>query len=299
MVAVTGATGFIGRHVVAALRRVGHPVRALVRPGRAIPDAAGVEIIPGTLADPAALERLLGGAGVLVNCAGSVRGAVRADFATVNEHLLVALLRGAGQAGVRVVHLSSLAARVPALSDYASSKAAGEALIAASGLRYTVLRPCAVYGPGDVELRPLLQGLHRGLALVPGVAGGRFSLLYVEDLAEAACRAVDSPPTGTCHELDDGAPQGHDWPGVAAAMARVTGHAVRAVRVPAALLRAAGVVGAGGARVLGRAPMLTPGKVRELLHPDWVVRDHSLTDAIGWQARVGLDEGLRRTFAAR
>lgn len=295
---MTGATGFIGRHVVAALRGAGRPVRALVRPGRTPPPAQGVEPISGTLADRAALERLLDGAAVLVNCAGSVRGASRADFAAVNEDLLAGLLRAAADAGVRLVHLSSLAAREPALSDYAASKAAGEALIAASGLGHTILRPCAVYGPGDVELRPLLHALARGFALVPGAPGGRFSLLYVEDLAGAVRLAVEHAPTGACHELDDATPGGHDWPGVAAAVARVTGRRVRVARIPPALLRVAAAVNAAGARALGRAPMLTPGKARELLHPDWVVRDRSLAAATGWCARVDLDDGLRRTFAA-
>lgn len=299
---MTGATGFIGRHVVAALRGAGRPVRALVRAGRPSPSVPGVEVISGTLADAAALDRLLDGAAVLVNCAGSVRGATRADFAMVNEHLLAELLRAAERAGVRLVHLSSLAAREPALSDYAASKAAGEALIVASGVGHTILRPCAVYGPGDVELRPLLQALRRGFALVPGAAGGRFSLLYVEDLAQAVCRAVEHPPTGACHELDDAsadaAALGHDWPGVAGAVARITGRRVRVVRIPPRLVRVAAAVNAAGARALGRAPMLTAGKARELAHPDWVVRDRSFTAATGWSPRVGLDEGLRRTFAA-
>jgi 2-alkyl-3-oxoalkanoate reductase len=295
-VAVTGATGFIGRHVVAALRAAGHPVRVLVRAGRAVPP--GTSAVTGALDDQAALARLLEGAQTAVNCAGAVRGATRADFAAVNEAPLAALLDAARARGAALVHLSSLAAREAALSDYAASKAAGEALIAAAGVPATVLRPSAVYGPGERELRPLLDAMRRGLALVPGPVHARFSLLYVEDLAAAVCRAVEGPPTGGVHELDDGMAQGYDWPALARAMTAVTGRRVRVLHLPARALRAAAAANLRLARATRRAPMLTPGKARELRHPDWVVRERSFCALTAWRPQVGLEAGLARTLAA-
>lgn len=295
-VAVTGGTGFLGGHVVRALHAAGWSVRVLVRPGRAPPTPA--HGVPGTLDDATALARLLDGAQVLVHCAGAVRGTTRSDFAAVNETGVAAVLIAARAVGARLVHLSSLAAREPTLSHYAASKAAGEALVAASRVPHTTLRPPAVYGPGDVELRPLLAALRRGLALVPGPLHARFALLYAEDLAAAVVAAAASPATGAYHELHDGHPDGHDWPDLAAAVARLTGRRARLLALPGPLLSTLAQANAGLARCTGRAPMLTPGKARELRHPDWTVRDHSFTDATGWRPRVALDEGLRRTFAA-
>nr|MCU0935663.1 NAD(P)-dependent oxidoreductase [Gammaproteobacteria bacterium] len=185
VLAVTGATGFIGGAVTRRFATSGWRVKALVRvPSRAAGlTALGVETVPGDLSQPDALAALVGGAAAVVHCAGAVRGISGADFRAANVdgvgHLARAVSRVAP--AVPVVLLSSLAAREPHLSPYAASKRAGEEAFAEAGggLQWVALRPPAVYGPGDREMRPLLQALMRGLAPAPGGAGGRFSLLYV------------------------------------------------------------------------------------------------------------------------
>jgi nucleoside-diphosphate-sugar epimerase len=303
LVALTGATGFIGGAVARRLLTSGWRVRALVRSpaGRATLPSA-VETVPGSLEDLGSLRRLVREARTVIHCAGAVRGAGRRDFEDVNVHGVARLARAATEevpAG-RVILVSSLAARRPELSPYAASKRAGERALVAAATEAVVLRPPAVYGPGDRELRPLLACMARGVAPVLGERSGRFSLLFVDDLAEAIARVLEvGGLAGGIFELHDGRPGGYTWDDVRAAVAQWRGAPVRRLTIPVVALRAVAGVNAVWARAGGGPPMLTPGKVRELRHPDWVCDNAALTAATGWAPAVGLDEGLRRTLGGR
>jgi len=200
--------------------------------------------------------------------------------------------------------MSSLAARMPELSHYAGSKWRGECAVkaASENLRWTVLRPPAVFGPGDRELRPLFRGIASGFALVPAGMAGRFSLLHVDDLATAVLRwlAADTG-YGETFELDDGRPGGYDWDTVVSVAGRAlrAGRPVRRVPVPVSLLGLAALANLGAARLLGYAPMLTPGKVREITHPDWLCDSHAFALATGWRPAIGLEPGLALAYGAR
>ncbi len=297
-VALTGATGFIGRTLVRRLQSAGLNVRALVRPTSDVTLLpAGVERVVGGLDDAQSLGRLVRGARAVVHCAGVVRGAGARDFDPVNVAGVARLARAtlAERPAPPIVHLSSLAARHPELSPYAASKRGGEqALLAAPA--WTVLRPPVVYGPGDRELLPLLRWMARGIAPMVGSPQGRFSLLYVDDLAEAVARLVLMGGTGRVFELDDGRPSGYAMDDLVVAAERYRGRAVVRVSVPAGLLGGLSRLNVLGARIRGRAPMLTPGKVREIFHPEWICDNAPLAEATGWRPRIRLDEGLRRTL---
>src|SRR3546814_10919051 len=91
------------------------------------------------------------------------------------------MIDAARKAGLRrFIHISSLEAREPELSAYGWSKAKSERLVAASGLEWTIIRPPAVYGPGDRETLELLRMARRGFVALP--TPGRFSVIQVEDL---------------------------------------------------------------------------------------------------------------------
>jgi 2-alkyl-3-oxoalkanoate reductase len=302
LVAVTGATGFIGRAVVRRLATLGWQVRALARPASA-PRLAGlpVELVRGDLEDVAALTRLVSGAEAVVHCAGAIRGLTTAGFRRVNVDglgRLVGAIRSAG-AQARLLAVSSLAAAEPQLSPYAASKREAEALLAGvSDVTWTIVRPPAVYGPDDEALRPLWQVLRLGILPVLGPPDARFSLLYVDDLADAVARLVRSPDhAGRTFELHDGRVGGYGWPDVLEAARRWSGRDVRAVRIPPAALMALAVVLVAAPGPRRRRPLLTPGKVRELLHGHWVCDNAGLTGATGWTPCIGLDEGLRRTLS--
>jgi nucleoside-diphosphate-sugar epimerase len=308
LVALTGATGFIGAALLAHLTGSGWRVRALyrLRAGRTLPSSPGVEWLPGDLDDPDALDALVAGTDAVIHCAGTVRGARQADFDRVNAEGAGRIAQAAARAAraPRFLLMSSLAARMPELSHYAASKRRGESAVkaASDNMRWTVLRPPAVFGPGDRELRPLFRGIASGFALVPAGTAGRFSLLHVDDLATAVLRwlAADTG-YGETFELDDGRPGGYDWDTVVSVAGRAlrAGRPVRRVPVPVSLLGLAALANLGAARLLGYAPMLTPGKVREITHPDWLCDSHAFARATGWRPTIGLESGLARTYGTR
>ena len=260
-------------------------------------EAAGVRLVPGDLDDDAALATLVAGCAAVVHGAGSVRGNCQEDFDRVNVHGTARLLQAiAAQAQPpRLVHLSSIVAREPELSWYSRSKRRGEDLLhAQDGLDWTVIRPPAVYGPGDVEMLAIFRTMARGLATVPGALDSRTSLIHVSDLAAAIVACLRSGAAGgAIFEIGDERAGGYSWPELAVIAGAVFGRRVRLWRVPAPLLDAVAALNSLLARLTGRAPMLTPPKLRELRHPDWVTDNGPLTRATGWRPAVSLEEGLR------
>jgi nucleoside-diphosphate-sugar epimerase len=302
-IAVTGGTGFIGGMLIHHLVNAGYHVRALTRDRSAhkLPKLAGLEAVSGSLQDSESLRHLLQDASAVVHCAGAVRGVTAADFNAVNVDGLMQLVRAALSLSSRprFLSLSSLAARAPQLSHYASSKRQGEQALAsmAADMEWVALRPPAVYGPGDKEMLPLFQWMGRGIAPVLGAAHARVSLLYVEDLCAAVLRWLDA---GQCesgiYELNDTQSGGYSWDEIIANVSALRARRIFRLTLPATLLRSLADVNVTAARLIGYAPMLTPGKVRELRHPDWVADNTALTAAIGWQPEISLQEGLRRTM---
>jgi nucleoside-diphosphate-sugar epimerase len=160
----------------------------------------------------------------------------------------------------------------------------------------TVLRPPAVYGPGDKELKPLLDIMWRGLAVVPHHAHP-FSLIHVEDVVRAALAWLDTPncPAGP-FEIDDGRAGGYRWNDVIAAVSRLSGRRTRVLRVPRRLLMVPAIVNSVVGRVGLASPMVTPGKVNELYHSDWVCHSAPFAECTSWRPTIGLDAGLRTLF---
>lgn len=291
---MTGASGFVGRHVVAALRATGTPARALVRRDDADLAAGGAVLVRGTLDEPEALGRLVAGAAAVIHCAGVVAASGAAAFEAVNvagtARLLTAL-----PAGTRLVHVSSLAAREPALSAYAGSKRRAEELALAAGA--VAVRPPAVYGPGDRMTLPIFRQLARGRVVVPARRDARFSLLYVEDLARLLVTLATAPRAAEgVLEPDDRHPGGYRWADLARLAGEATGRRGRVLHLPHALAWPVAAAVEAIARLGAAPPALSRDKLRELAHPDWVCRGGG-GDAIGWRPEVGFAEGFRATLA--
>lgn len=299
VVAITGATGFIGRRIAAQLHRSGHRLRVLARDPARLGDLRGkAEVIVGGLSADDAIEQLMEGARAVIHCAGSVRGVTREQFDRVNVTGTAACAEKAGAAGVdRFLSISSLAAREPGLSAYAASKRAGEDAVLenAGAMAVAIIRPPAVYGPGDREMLPLFRLMARGVAPVFGSRSARFSLIFVDDIALAAQAWLENEDAAVgTFEIDDGKVDGYDWTEVCEAVTAITGKPVRQVSIPKALLAFPASINSLLGRLTGFAPMLSLGKVRELRHTDWVC--HEGRDFIsGWKPRVTLPEGLELT----
>lgn len=299
-VAVTGATGFVGGHVARALDADGWRVRALVRQAGRGP--AYATLIQGALEDRESLERLLEGVDAVVHCAGLVRAASAAEFHAVNEAGVARLAAAAAACRTppRFLLMSSLAAREAGLSAYARSKRAGERALAGhgAGLPWSILRPPAVYGPGDRETLDFFRLYGRGLAFSPGAATARFSLIHGADLAAAVAALLASDKgAGMTLEVRDGCAGGYGWADVAAAAERGFGRPMRRFAPPRVAMEILAAINQAGQRMFGAAPRLSPGKIRELYHPDWVARDNPIFDLTGWTPRMTIDEGFAQTIA--
>jgi nucleoside-diphosphate-sugar epimerase len=286
IVAMTGGTGFAGRHAVTELLRRGHRLRALVRsPAKAdLPE--GVETVAGDLSNPSALAQLTAGADAVVHLAGAITALDREGYFRVNEAGTQALLRAARASGTpRFVHISSLSAREPGLSHYGASKRAGEEAVLASALNAIIIRPPAVYGPGDKGTLPLIKELTRPLAAIPGRREARFSLIHGRDLARLIAEALEGTGQGI-HEVSDGKPGGYGWDDLVSAAASFRGAPVRALFLPRAVPMAVAGAAEALAKLSGRPGMVNRGKVAELYHPDWVSRTGTLAlpDATGFPA---------------
>jgi nucleoside-diphosphate-sugar epimerase len=290
--ALTGATGFAGGHIAREALARGWRVRALVRAPRSGELDNRVEQIAGDLADRAALLRLTEGADCVVHAAGAVAAASRKAFFDVNVTGTANIAAAAERNAVRrLIHISSLAARHPELSAYAASKQGSEDAAAAHH-GAAILRPPAVYGPGDRGILPIVQQLTRRIAFLPANARQRFSLIYAEDLARIVMDAAQSQWTGV-RDVDDGTPRGYGWDELIAAASDAEGIPIRPVFLPRALLMPLAYVTSAGAAFLGRAAMLSPGKTAELYQLDWVARD-PLTSA---EKCVTFREGFPPTVA--
>jgi len=302
-VALTGATGFIGSTLARRLDAAGWQLRVLVRPESRLTRLAGLSVdrVQGDLEDMESLLRLMHGVYAVVHCAGAVRGASRADFNRVNVDGVTRAVKAAtAMVPVpRFLLISSLAAREPHLSPYAASKRLGEKALAkgAGRMFWTALRPSAVYGPGDRELLPLFRWMSRGIAPVLGSGHARISLLYVDDLAGAVLRWLDCENRASrIFELHDGYPNGYTWDDIVDIAVRLRGRQVVRLKVPLPVLELLATLNLMAARMLGYAPMLTPGKVRELTHPDWGCDNSAFFRETGWTPSVSLEQGLRATL---
>lgn len=302
LAAVTGATGFIGRHLVATLAEAGWRTRLLLRREPDEPQWRTVrpQVVAGSLGDEAALARLVDGADAVIHLAGLIKAARRADFFDVNCESAARLARVVRRCAPRAhfVMVSSLAAREPLLSDYAASKRAGEsAVLDVLGSCATVLRPPAVYGPGDRETLLFFQLARMRRVPLLGGPDARAALIHVGDLSRLIATLAASPPRGELLTAADGRPGGYRWDELLGAAARAVGNTEpRFVRAPQGVLGAVALVG-DLARALGSASMLNSQKLRELRHLDWSVSPAELAQAPGWTARFDIDDGFADAVA--
>jgi len=313
-IAVTGGTGFVGTHLVEALRKAGHDARLLVRSRNAVAalEARGVEVVPGSLEDDAALGRLAEGADLLFHVAGLVAGRSKADFLAVNRDGAASVARAARAAGVRrLVLVSSLAVTGPTtpgrprdetavpspVTLYGWSKLAGEQAVRAAGVAWTIVRPSAVYGPGDRQFLRLFRAARLGVLPLLGDGCQQLSLVHAKDLAEALV-TVGASATAEGRVYHAAHPAVVTQRELVQAIGRSTGRRVRCLTVPAPAVR--GILAAAGlaARLLGGATLLSSDKAPELLAPAWTCSSEALRRDTGWTARIGLAEGLADTAQA-
>ncbi|MEQ7873981.1 NAD(P)-dependent oxidoreductase [Sphingomonas sp. ASV193] len=283
---ITGATGFVGQHLLDRALAEGHSVAALTR--REQPARERVDWVVGALERTDALQALCHHADAVIHVAGVISAPDAAGFEAGNVTGTLAMLAAATASGVqRFVHVSSLAAREPGLSLYGASKARSEELVEGSGLDWSIVRPPAVYGPGDRETLDLFKMAKRGLVMLP--PKGRLSLIHVDDLADLLL-ALAGATGKALYEPDDGHPLTHR--ALAAALGAAFSRKVAALSTPAPLLKGAAHL---DRLVRGPRAKLTPDRASYFSHPDWAANPARAVPAALWQPRVALADGLAAT----
>lgn len=296
---VTGATGFVGGHLVRHLAERGEQITALVRDGRRVP---GARLAPGDLLTGEGLTDALRDVDRVIHLAGVTKSADPRAYTAVNTDGTRRLRDAVAGLPVppRLVYCSSLAASGPGrrrraeeppapVSLYGRSKLGGELALdeAADQVNAVTVRPPIVYGPGDREFLPRLVGAVRsGLLPAVGRPGPRhYCLVHVDDLCRALIAAADPATAPGTHHVCDGTE--HRWDDIGAAVAAVLRRrAPRVVHIPAPLAAAA-------ARLAGRSSMLNPDKVAEARHPAWTCAP---SETLPFGPATPLAEGLRASL---
>lgn len=298
-VALTGATGFLGSNLLTALEKTECRIKALTRRPRpdSGPDSGRTTWINGDLNNRPALEELVEGCTGIIHCAGATRGNSLEDFLEVNLRGTENLLNAARKItpAPRFLLISSVAARYPGYSWYSHSKAMAEELLMTDDyatLTRTIFRPTAIYGPGDREMRPLFRLMRRGILAGTGTPGARISLIHVADLVNAILMWLQATEAQGLYELDDGTREGYRWADIAAAGEAAWKRRIIRIRVPAPLLKSAAHANLLLARILRYPAILTPGKVNEITHDNWVCDNTPLTATLGWKPEISLREGI-------
>ena len=314
-VALTGATGYTGSRLLAALLARGHEVRALVRPSSRRPEA-GATWVEGDLRDDAAASRLVEGADAVVHVAAVYRTAGHPDsyYREVNVGGTERLLEAAAGSGVRrFVHTSTVGVhghvRNPPADEsspidpgdiYQVTKAQAEARALAfhreRGLPVVVVRPAAIYGPGETRLLKLFRAIARGRYAIVGSGRAFYHPVYIDDLVDGYLLALERPQAvGEAFIL--GGPRYLTQSELAALIARHTGGRVLPFHVPAAPLRLAGAVVEAVCVPLGLEPPLHRRRV-EFWTKSRAFSIGKARRVLGYEPKVDVDEGVARTARA-
>ena len=314
VIALTGATGFLGSHIADVLLAAGYRVRASVRAGsnRRWVEGKELDLREVDLAAAGECADFLAGTAGVIHCAGVVSAAEEAVYQHANVATTEALLNaaaGAWPAGQGVfVLISSLAAHGPAglcapareenpcrpITAYGRSKVAAETLLGDREwpFRTAILRPPSLYGPRDSEFIPLFKAARLGITARIGRTMSGLSMVHGRDAARAAVRLLETPAAHGAYFVDDGH-AGYDWSALAGALEQTMGRKVWLLTIPLGLLKFAARL--ASAEAAARSPILNPDRLRDLETPGWVCDGGRLVRDTGFVADFDLASGFADT----
>jgi nucleoside-diphosphate-sugar epimerase len=320
-VLVTGATGFVGSHVVDQLLQAGEKVRVLVRATSNLRWLEGKDVVRVTadLRDPEDLRAAVEGTSAVFHFGGLIAAHSVEEFIRANGEgtmaLAAAFRRTAPPDGSGLfLYCSSLAAGGPAppvdrspfphvteddpprpVSPYGHSKLLGEQGLAVleGHARVVVFRPPAIYGPRDESILKFVRWIERGWMPIPPRGNASFSLIHVGDLARASVLALHDDRARGLYYLSDG--RAHSWQDIGRMIGRSLGIRVRPIRVPMILAKVAAAIGEAAAHMGGKPPLVSFGKIRELQQKSWVCLPEKANREFGFTPLVAIEEGMEET----
>lgn len=316
-VLITGATGFVGSHVVDVLLERGHDVFYIARSTSNMRwlDGKKVTRVDGSLFDVDSLKDAVTGMDALIHVAGLTAARNEAEFRKGNldaTQNLIDAVRAYNPGLKSFVHTSSLTVCGPApslerpttedqtdlrpLTAYGrTKKLAEDAVRQAMDIPWTIVRPPAVYGPRDAAILSFFQAVHKGLATLIGFGDSRVSLVHARDLARGIVMAMEQPVAihQTYFITSD---EFYSWPQIVDVTKTAMGKSfVLPVRLPHSLvLGIAGTVGFFG-KLSGKPPVLDYEKGLDLIQPYWICSSEKASRDLGYRQEVSLKDGIRGT----
>ncbi len=291
MLLVTGATGFVGGHVVRRLRREGLQVRAVVRDldrARALKDL-GVDVVPGDISDRASLERATAGADRVIHLVGIIQESPGATFKAVHVEGTRNLIDASKKAGVRhFFYQSALGTRPGSRSAYRKTKWEAEELVRTSGIPYTILRSSLIYGPGD-KFTTRLSNIIKLSPVLPVIGSGKSKVqpIHIDDVVSCIVKIVTSD-TFRNEIYEIGGPDQLTYEEVTTAIADAMGVKRPPVHVPLLFLKPMARV---LETVLAKPPVTSDQLI--LLQEDNVCSMQDIRETFGIEP-VGFREGLKK-----
>lgn len=295
--AITGANGFIGRHVCDRFATDGWVVRPIVRR----------DIENGRIGE------LVDGADVVIHVAGATRAPSRELLRESNVGLTRRVVALSREGGVRrIVLISSQAAAGPASSArdplteespplpieaYGRSKLDAERVVesARDDLEHVIIRPASVYGPGDRDFLAMFRVARFGLAIHAGNRDQLISIVHVRDLADVIARAATTSAVNRMYFVANDEPV--SWRELFRMAAECAGRTIVAeVNLPRLLVRAGASIGDVVASVRRRAGLLTSEKAVLAQPKYWICSNARAKRELGFASRIDLETGLRETY---
>lgn len=316
VILVTGATGFVGSHVVDRLVERGRKVRCLVRPTSNLKylKHPQIELTHGGLDDSTNWDEALAGVDTIYHIAGLTFARRAKDYFTVNQRGTEAILAAAIKHRDRIKKfalVSSLAAVGPGvdgnpvdeqtqpapITPYGRSKLLGEEAVrmAEDLLPFTIIRPPAVYGPRDYALYEFFKSIARGVSPMIGKYDKQVSLVHARDLAEGIILAGESPAsTGRTYFISSA--EVYSMRGVADKIAEMLGRRARTIAIPRPVAFGVAIAAEAFAALTRKPPVINRDKVTDLSQRCWGCSIERARRELGYNPQVSLDAGLRETI---
>ncbi|HUP90280.1 MAG TPA: NAD-dependent epimerase/dehydratase family protein [Longimicrobiales bacterium] len=311
---ITGATGFVGSHVLEATRGQGIRIRALVRKPA---DAArltsvGVECIAGSLEDMSAVRDAVAGADAVLHLAAATKARNLDEYQRANvggTQAVVEAMLNSSPRPKRLIYLSSLAAAGPAqggkrvtrddsprpLTAYGRTKLAGEKVCEAVGdlVEVGILRAPAVYGPRDRDVYDFFKMAKYGVVMLPSGPIRHLQMIHVADLARALVMAATGERVSGVYHVAES--RSYEMDEMARLVIAAVGKPSRIVHLPPGFIETAAALSEKAAGLLGKSTIFNRDKAREILAPAWLCETELARRDFGFETHIALADGLKQT----
>ncbi|PIS30507.1 MAG: hypothetical protein COT43_01620 [Candidatus Marinimicrobia bacterium CG08_land_8_20_14_0_20_45_22] len=316
---VTGATGFIGKHLVNRLLAENQNIRCMARNESVRPEefADKVEWVIGDLQDKDSLNKAVDDIDIIFHLAGAVKAQNAFEFLQINfygtENLLNAIL-DYGKKDVRLIYISSLSAGgasdalkpkhedepVFPVSAYGNSKLAAEIAVLKQkeNIHVTIIRPAIVYGPGDRETLWFYELAQKHISPRIGLRKNYFSMIYVDDLVRLLILLMNNPlASGEIFYAADSNDEGYSQSEVIETSAKILGEWTITLYFPKSIVWLMSVISSFFSRIVGKLSIFNSDKYREMTQEYWVCTSEKARRLLNFKPEVGLRDGLEKSIA--